>query len=182
MMNVNHIETVPFYENIEAKVVVDKDASCIKVGSFTVVPNPIHHNYIIRTKDRAVEFDFKNKQDKENVDFCFRRKQAHICEVKSVSKDGEFIFDFYVFAGAVVEFGDVAILAEMEKFGKLQDKKGKDVEEFRKRLAEDCMVMLDGESYFIMQGDYETPNDEQEDNADDSDEPEKTEIGVWPED
>lgn len=177
MMNVNHIETVPFYENIEAKVVVDKDASCIKVGSFTVVPNPIHHNYIIRTKDRAVEFDFKNKQDKENVDFCFRRKQAHICEVKSVSKDGEFIFDFYVFAGAVVEFGDVAILAEMEKFGKLQDKKGKDVEEFRKRLAEDCMVMLDGESYFIMQGDYETPNDEQEDNADDSDEPEKTEIG-----
>ena len=60
-MNVNHIETVPFYENIEANVVVDKDASCIKVGSFTVVPNPVHHNYIIRTKNRAVEFDFKNK-------------------------------------------------------------------------------------------------------------------------
>ena len=173
MMDVNHIETVPFYENIQAKA-ADSFVSRIEMGLATILRNPSHHNYIIRTNKGFVEFDFRSKQDKENINSCFCQGRSHICNVKSVSHDGRFIFDFYVFAGSVDDFGDVVILAEEEKLGKLQGKKSS-IEECRKKLAENCTIKLNGESYFIMQGDYEPPKDDEEDAE--HDETRKAELG-----
>ena len=173
MMDVNHIETVPFYENIQAKA-ADSFVSRIEMGLATILRNPSHHNYIIRTNKGFVEFDFRSRQDKENVNSCFFQGRSHICNVKSVSHDGSFIFDFYVFAGSVDDFGDVVILAEEEKLGKLQGKKSS-IEECRKKLAENCTIKLNGESYFIMQGDYEPPKDDEEDAE--HDETRKAELG-----
>lgn len=96
-MDVSYIETIPFYENISAIVHSDSNAGKIKSGMHTILPNPLRNNYIIRIDENtAVEFDFKNKIDKANLDSQFCRGSSHICNVKS-AKNGELLFDVYFF-------------------------------------------------------------------------------------
>lgn len=167
-MDLAYIETIPFYENISAKVHSDAKAGSVKSGLHTILPNPLHNNFIIRTEDGAVEFDFKNQQDKVNLDALFCRASAHICNVKSTGKDG-FLFDLYVFAGAVEDFGEVTILAEEDNLKNLQSKKNPiKTEKLQKELTENCTLKLDGESYFIMQGNYEKTQEEESEENDEN--------------
>ena len=154
-MDVAHIETIPFYENISAKAHFESKNSYIKTGLHTILPNPDHNNYIIRTEKGAVEFDFKNKQDKANLDAVFSRGSAHICNVKSTFKDG-FLFDFYSFAGSY-DFDKIEILAEEEKIKNLQNKNNpENFDELCSELAKACQIELDGEKYCIIHGNYKS--------------------------
>jgi len=161
-MDVSYIKTIPFYENICAKFQSGSNAKKIKAGLYTILPNPQHNNFIIRLdKDNAVEFDFKNKQDKENLSAQFCRGSAHICNVRCATDEG-FLFDLYVFAGAIEDFGEMTILAEEENLKKLQNQNNELKQEvLQKQLSENCTIMLNGESYFIMQGSYENADDEE---------------------
>lgn len=163
-MDVTYIETIPFYENISAKVRSDSNVKKIKSGVYTILPNPQHNNFIIRIDEKsAVEFDFKNLTDKANLDSQFCRGSSHICNVKSAT-NGEFLFDVYFFAGGVDDFGEITILAEEENLRNLQNKnKNLKLDELHKQLAENCTIKLNGESYFIMQGNYEIPDEAESD-------------------
>lgn len=175
-MDLTLIETIPFYENISARVLFESKNSYIKTGLHTILPNPDHNNYIIRTEKGAVEFDFKNKQDKANLDAVFSRGSAQICNVKSTFKE-EFLFDFYAFAGSH-DFGKIEILAEEEKIKNLQDKNNP--EQFDKlcpKLAQACQIKLDGEKYCIIQGDYK---DSRENESDKSESGETEQISYEP--
>ena len=167
-MDLAYIETIPFYENISAKFHFDSKIGTVKVGPHTILPNPLHNNFIIRTEDGAVEFDLKNSQDKANLDTQFCRGSAHICNIKSTVNDG-FLFDLYIFAGTVENFGEVTILAEDDNLINLQNKKNPTkIDELRRQLAKDCSIQLDGDSYFIMQGNYDkSGKNESEDVEDD---------------
>ena len=158
-MILEHIETIPFAEDVEAKL--KGDYGNIRPGLFTIVPNPQMHTYLIRTGSGAIEFEFKNPQDKIETDALLRRGSAHICFVKTTI-GREFVFDLYSFAGSVEEFGEVEILAEKGKLGKLPSKPSSKKGEFYKDLAESCTMELDGETFFIMQGDYEKPDPKEE--------------------
>lgn len=181
-MDLAYIETIPFYENISAKVHSDVKTVMIKTGPHTILPNPQHNNFIIRTETGAVEFDFKNPQDKANLDTQFCRGSANICNVKSAGKDG-FLFDLYVFAGAVEDFGEVTILAEKDNLKNLQNKKNPvKTDELQKQLTRDSTIYLDGESYFIMQGNYEKPQEEDSEDEEDVEEEQKdkaVQIGAF---
>ena len=172
-MDVTYIETIPFYENISAKVRSDSNVKKIKSGVYTILPNPQHNNFIIRIDEKfAVEFDFKNLTDKANLDSQFCRGSSHICNVKSAI-NGDFLFDVYFFAGSVEDFGEITVLAEEESLRNLQNKKKNlKLEELHKQLAENCTIKLNGESYFIMQGNYESAKDSE------SDEESEAEDGV----
>ena len=163
-MDVSYIETIPFYENISAIVHSDSNAGKIKSGMHTILPNPQRNNYIIRMDENtAVEFDFKNKIDKANLDSQFCRGSSHICNVKS-AKNGELLFDVYFFAGGVEDFGEITILAEDDNLKNLQNKnKALKLEDLQKQLAENCSIKLNGESYFIMQGNYEKSDEAESD-------------------
>ena len=175
-MDLAYIETIPFYENICAKVHSDSKAGTVKVGPHTILPNPQHGNFIIRTENGAVEFDFKNPQDKANLDAQFCRGSAHICNVKSVGKDG-FLFDLYVFAGAPEDFGEVTVLAEENNLKNLQNKKNQSkIDELQKQLAKDCTIQLDGSSYFIMQGNYGKSDEEESADEEDGEEEKKDKV------
>ena len=167
-MDVSYIETIPFYENISAKVHSDSNAGKIKSGLHTILPNPQHNNFIIRIDEtNAVGFDFKNKIDKANLDSQFCRGSSHICNVKSVT-NGEFLFDVYFFAGGVEDFGEITVLAEEENLKNLQNKnKPLKLEDLQKQLAENCTIKLNGENYFIMQGNYEKFGDSESDDESD---------------
>lgn len=167
-MDLAYIETIPFYENISAETHFDSKSGTVKTGLYTILPNPMHNNFIIRTEYGAVEFDFKNQQDKANLDAQFCRGSAHICNVKSAGRDG-FLFDLYVFAGAVEDFGEVTILAEEDNLKNLQSKKNPiKTEKLQKELTENCTLKLDGESYFIMQGNYEKTQEEESEENDEN--------------
>ena len=180
-MDVSHIESIPFYENISAELLSGQKAGIVKNGLHTIVPNPQKGNYIIRTEQGATEFDFKNKQDKANIALQFCRGTAHICNVKSTMDDGSFLFDLYSFAGAAEDFGDIEILAEEDNLKNLLNKgKAQKVDDLRKNLAKACSINLDGESYFIMQGDYGQKKDDnkEEENTPDEDAQEKAPAGM----
>lgn len=179
-MDISHIETIPFYENISAELLSGQKAGALKNGLHTIVPNPQKGKYIIRTEQGAAEFDFQNKQDKANIDLQFCRGTAHICNVKSMMDDGSFLFDLYSFAGAAEDFGDIEILAEEENLSNLLNKdKAQSAENLRKNLAKACSIELDGETYFIMQGDYgQKKDDNEEENTPDEDAQEKAPAGM----
>lgn len=161
-MDLVHIETIPFYENIAAKFLFSPKSE-FKTGLYSIIPNPIRNNYIIKTENSAYEFEFKSPQDKSNLDAQFCRGSSHVCMVKSVfKKENEFMFDFYSFAGIVEDFGEIEILAEKGKLLNLLDKKNptKIDEKFLEKLAENCSLNLYGESYFIMQGNYDNAEEE----------------------
>lgn len=192
-MDAAYIETIPFYENISAKVHNKSKAGTIKSGFYTILPNPQHNNYIIcisgtankateNQKDKkqpeklAVEFEFENKQDKNNLDAQFCRSSAHICHVKTATQD-DFLFDLYCFAGAVEDFGEVEVLAEEENLKNLHKNNQEKIDKaFCDKLAKECTIELNGESYFIMQGSYEKSvqaesDDENESSETEADEP-----------
>ena len=171
-MDVTEIETVPFYENISARAYSEADARKIKAGPCTILPNPLQHNYIIQMDNDSVEFEFKNRQDKANVDALFCRGNAHVCNVRALT-DADFIFDLYVFAGRVLNLGDVTILADDKNIERLRNKKNPEsADKLRDRLADWCAVKLKGLTYFIMQGSYSTSGEE-----DGTDEPDLDEDG-----
>ena len=173
-MDVTEIETIPFYENISARVCYKEDAGKIKVGPCTILPNPLQHNYIIQMDDGSVEIEFKSRQDKANLDAQFSRGKAHICNVRALTAEG-FIFDMYVFSGRVLDLGDVTILAEDEKIERLRNKKiAENSEKLRERLVECCSIKLRGQTYFILQGDYSSKDDDETENTSLAEE----EIGV----
>lgn len=166
-MDLAYIETIPFYENISAKFHFDSKIGTVKVGPHTILPNPLHNNFIIRTEDGAVEFDLKNSQDKANLDTQFCRGSAHICNIKSTVNDG-FLFDLYILAGTVENFGEVTILAEDDNLINLQNKKNPTkIDELRRQLAKDCSIQLDGDSYFIMQGNYDKSGENESEDVED---------------
>lgn len=173
-MRISHIETVPFYEDIWAIPLKAKPS--IKRGVCTIFPNPDRNNYIIRTENGrdAIEFNFKNSQDKVNIDIHFSRRTAHICNVKLV-EDGKFLFDLYVFAGGVEDLGEVTIFVpDEDKFKKIWDKK---LDDLHNNMAKDCMINLNGDEYFIMQGDYGRPNASEVD--DESEEQQENFFGAF---
>ena len=159
-MILEHIETVPFAEDIEAKL--RGDYGSVRPGLFTIVPNPQMHTYLIRTRSGALEFEFKNPQDKIETDDILRRGAAHICSVKTTT-GRDFVFDLYSFAGNAEDFGEIEILAEKDKLEKLPSKMKTSQKDgdFYKELAENCTIELDGETCFIMQGDYEKSDPEE---------------------
>ncbi len=180
-MDVTEIETIPFYENISVRVCNEADAKKIKVGLCTILPNRLQHNYIIQMDNDSVEFEFKNKQDKANIDAQFCRGSAHICNVRALT-DAGFIFDLYVFAGRVLNFGETTILAEDENIERLRNKKSPESsDKLRERLADWCSVKIKGQTYFIMQGDYSTSkeNDDSEDSDLEEDGGEKETLGAF---
>ena len=186
-MNIEDIETTPFYANISAKLMENPKTlsllqnNLLKPGLYKILPNPRFNNYIINIpspagdKTVAVEFEFNNPQDKKNLDQQFGRASTHICYVKSVQKGGldNFIFDLYIFADRCEELGKLSLLATAESLKNLQDKKhevkAKELFEIAKKA---CAVYIYGEPYYIIQGDYSstTASDSQED--DDSESPE----------
>lgn len=160
-MDVAHIETIPFYENIVVKTSSESKKDYVNAGVHTILPNHEHCNYIIRTAAGAVEIDFRNKQDKLNLDAWFCRGSAHICNVKSVYGDGTFLFDFYAFAGSVDDFGKINVLADREKLNKLRGKNDSSkFDEFCSTISKCCSIELDGKKYLIIQGDYEKPEED----------------------
>ncbi|WP_294112075.1 AAA domain-containing protein [uncultured Fibrobacter sp.] len=169
-MDVAEIETIPFYENISARACNGVDANKIKLGLCTILPNPLQHNYIIQMDNDSVEFEFKNKQDKANIDAHFCRGNAHICNVRALT-DAGFIFDLYVFAGRVLNFGETTILAEDENIERLRNKKSPESsDKLRERLADWCSVKIKGQTHFIMQGNYSASKEDDDSEKPDLDE------------
>ena len=153
-MDVTYIETIPFYDNITAKIRSDLKKNALKKGSYKIFRDRIRNSYMIASDPVPVEFDLKNPQDKAKLN-C---GSAHICQVKSVNDDGSFVFDLYVFADEK-QLGRLEILAAKEKLGKLRDLE-------YEALAEHCSIKIGGENYFIIQGDYNQYEEIRDDTAD----------------
>lgn len=165
-MDLVHIETIPFYENIAAKF-LSSPKSEFKTGLYSIIPNPTRNNYIIKTENSAYEFEFKSPQDKSNLDAQFCRGSSHVCMVKSVfKKENEFMFDLYSFAGNCENFGEIVILAEEENLENLQNKNHPlKIEKLWEQIENACTLNLNGKSYFIMQGDYSKDADSNQDSG-----------------
>ena len=155
-MDVTYIKTIPFYDNITAKIRSDLQKNALKTlqGSYKIFRDRIRNSYMIVADPVPVEFDLKNPQDKAKLN-C---GSAHICQVKSVNDDGSFVFDLYVFANEK-QLGRLEILAAKEKLGKLRDLE-------YEALAEHCSIKIGGENYFIIQGDYNQYEEIRDDTAD----------------
>ena len=170
-MNITDIETIPFFENIEAKLTGSK----INTGLYKLIPNSMRHNFILDMGNKiVVEVDCVHKQDKTELDAQFCRSKTNVCHVKHCA-DGNILFDVYFFAGIIDDFGDMEILTERNKIGAFQNKERKpDFEEVCKSLPEKCALKVCGEEFFIIQADFSMPNESEEvDSETDADE-EKT--------
>ena len=169
-MNIADIETIPFFENIEAKVTGSK----INTGLYKLFPNPMRHNFILDMGNKnVVEVDCIHKQDKTELDAQFCRSKTNVCRVKHCA-DGNILFDVYFFAGIIDDFRDMEILTERNKIGAFQNKERKpDFEEVCKSLPEKCALTVSGEDFFIIQADFSKPNvSEEVDSETDADEEE----------
>lgn len=168
-MNILNIETIPFYENIEAFC---ESGENISKGLYFLIKNPLHNNYILQNKqktekDSVYEITFKNKLDKENLDNQFSRGSSHICYVKN-RYENKILFDVYCFSGETRTLDEEMSILIDEEQGK---KVGKDY----KTIADNCSITINDERYFIVQG-IAKNQDNKDDEVDEKDDENKKHV------
>lgn len=174
-MDIVHIETLPFYENIQAHTI--KDGVSVPSGPGFLIPNPMQHDYILKLDGQTFEIELDNPQDKANLDAEFCRPGTRLCNVKSVTKNN-ILFDLYVFAGIADDFGQLDLYVEKQNVGALQNKEHKpDFDKVCEQLPEKCALTVNGEKYFIIQADSEIPAPEK-DSEDEADSDEDAKSGI----
>ena len=174
-MDIVHIETLPFYADIQAHV---ENAAKVPLGLGNLVPNPMQHNYVLTVGKKTFAIVIDIPQDKENLDAEFCRPGSRLCNVKAVT-GSDILFDLYVFLGIIDDFGKMELFVDKAKVGAMQNKNHEpDFDAVCKSLPSKCALDVNGEKYFIIQADFTSAVAENADAADEIREEDDTSSSV----
>ena len=169
-MTIDSIKIIPFFENIAATY-----ASAFPkppLGEYFLFQDSKKMDYFLldggpvpadSSERKVYSIKIKNTQDRKNLENQLFRSKVLVCKIKTIFDSNTLIFDLYVFVGGLDDFGTVNLLLAPEIADEIKITSQKmDFDKKCERLAEQCTIELGGERYFIIRGNYE--QNETEDN------------------
>lgn len=172
-MRIELIQTIPFHKDVEA-MPVNPDKR-IERGTYRLTQDSSGADRFLLSSSRSKpegettvhSIRTKNKQDAVNLADQLRRSRANVCKVKDSFESGTVVFDLYVFAGGLEDFGQTDIFLDQETAEKIKFMPHRmDFEKICRELPQQCSLDLAGGKYFIIQGNYE--QDDEVDGEDES--------------